>query len=141
MEDTRASERCAVARWDGGGGGCWCEDRRREPQPERRGGVDASPLAQHPWLLLRGGWDEFAPLFLDGKVESSSIWEWHRGWWEAAASQPDCVLLVHFEDLKADLPAELARVAAHLGLQRSAEELQAVAARCGFGAMKAATCY
>ena len=55
-------------------------------------------------------------------------------------AQPGCVLLVHFEDLKADLPAEVARVAAHLGLQRSAHELQAVAARCGFGAMKAATC-
>ena len=93
-----------------------------------------------PGFCWRGGWDEFAPLFLDGKVESSSIWEWHRGWWEAAAAQPGCVLLVHFEDLKADLPAEVARVAAHLGLQRSAQELQAVAARCGFGAMKAATC-
>ena len=93
-----------------------------------------------PGFCWRGGWDEFAPLFLDGKVESSSIWEWHSGWWEAATSQPDCVLLVHFEDLKADLPAEVARVAAHLGLQRSAAELQAVAARCSFGAMKAALC-
>ena len=53
-----------------------------------------------PGFCWRGGWDEFAPLFLDGKVESSSIWEWHRGWWEAAAAQPGCVLLVHFEDLK-----------------------------------------
>ena len=39
------------------------------------------------------------------------------------------------------MPAEVARVAAHLGLQRSEAELQAVAARCSFGAMKAGYIY
>lgn len=90
-----------------------------------------------PGFGFHGGWDEFVPLFLEGRVESSSIWEWHRGWWEAATASPQCVLVVHFEDLKANLAAEVGRVAAHLGLERSAAELAAVAARCTFEAMKA----
>ena len=61
-----------------------------------------------PGFCFAGGWEQFAPLFLAGRVESGSIWEWHRGWWEAAAAHPESVLVVHFEDLKADLPGEVA---------------------------------
>ena len=48
-----------------------------------------------------------------------------------------CVLWIRFEEMKANLPAVAKRVAAHLGLQRSDEELAAVATRCGFDSMKA----
>ena len=68
-----------------------------------------------PGFGFSGGWDDFVALFLRGKVESSSIWPWHRGWWEAAAAHPSTVLVVHFEDLKRDLKAAVGRVAAHLG--------------------------
>mmetsp|Transcript_29527 Transcript_29527/g.94345 ORF Transcript_29527/g.94345 Transcript_29527/m.94345 type:complete len:343 (+) Transcript_29527:24-1052(+) len=90
-----------------------------------------------PGFGFSGGWDDFVALFLRGKVESSSIWPWHRGWWEAAAAHPSTVLVVHFEDLKRDLKAAVGRVAAHLGLERSDAELEAVAARSSFEVMKA----
>ena len=90
-----------------------------------------------PGFCFSGGWDDFVALFLQGKVESSSIWPWHRGWWEAAAAHPATVLVVHFEDLKQDLKAEVDRVAVHLGLERSDVELEAVAARSSFPVMKA----
>ena len=45
-----------------------------------------------PGFCFVGGWEQFAPLFLAGRVESGSIWEWHLGWWEAAAAHPESVL-------------------------------------------------
>jgi hypothetical protein len=89
-----------------------------------------------PPFAFTGGWEEFAPLFLTGRVESSCFWEWHRGWWAAAQAEPDTILWVHFEEMKVDLRAQVARVASFLGLERSNAELDAVASRCTFEAMR-----
>ena len=89
-----------------------------------------TPFAWH------GGWAEFAPLFLDGRVESNSWWDWHAGWWHACQREPQAVLWVTFEEMSADLPAVAKRVAEHLGLERSWTELEAVARRCSFSSMK-----
>ena len=32
-----------------------------------------------PPFAFVGDWPAFAPLFLDGRVESSSFWKWHEG--------------------------------------------------------------
>ena len=79
--------------------------------------------ANIPGFGFTGGWEEFAPLFLSGRVESSSFWEWHRGWWEAARAHARSVLWVRFEEMKRDLLGVTRRVAEHLGLQRSEEEV------------------
>mmetsp|Transcript_2361 Transcript_2361/g.4912 ORF Transcript_2361/g.4912 Transcript_2361/m.4912 type:complete len:211 (-) Transcript_2361:237-869(-) len=89
-----------------------------------------------PPFGFRGGWDDFARLFLAGRVESSSFWEWHREWWAAAQEHRDAVLWVRFEEMKADLVGVVRRVAEHLQLERSEEEVRKIAARCGFDAMK-----
>jgi hypothetical protein len=89
-----------------------------------------------PPFAFAGGWDEFAPLFLAGRVESSCFWKWHQSWCDAAAAQPEPFLFVSFESLKAGLCEQVARVAAFLGLERSEAELSAVASRCTFEAMR-----
>jgi len=83
-----------------------------------------------------GNWEEFAPLFLEGKVEHSSFWDWHRDWWIAKEQNPETILWVHFEDMKKDLKKEISRVAAFLGVEKSEEELDKVTERCTFNSMK-----
>lgn len=83
-----------------------------------------------------GGWDEFAPLFLEGKVEHSSFWDWHRDWWMAMEANPGMILWVHFEDMKKDLAKEIKRISDFLCLERSDEEIAKVTERCTFTSMK-----
>ena len=90
-----------------------------------------------PPFAFVGGWEDFCPIFLEGRVESSSFWAWHRGWYRAATTHPGTVLWVSFEEMKDDLPRVASKVAAHLGLNRSQAELAAIAERCGFSTMKA----
>jgi len=89
-----------------------------------------------PPFAFTGGWEDFAGLFLAGHVESNCFWDWHYSWWEAAQAEPETILWVHFEVLKVDLHAQIARVAKFLGLKRSETELAAVASRCTFEAMR-----
>jgi aryl sulfotransferase len=63
-----------------------------------------------------------------------SFFHFERSWW-AARRRPN-VLLVHFNDLKADLCGEMRRVAAFLGIAVAAERWPALAAAAGFEAMR-----
>ena len=84
------------------------------------------------------GWDDFAPLFLEGQVESSSWWDWHRGWYDAVgAADTDAVLWVTYEEMDADLEAVARRVAKFLDLGVTDAHVRACVARARFGAMKA----
>ena len=58
-----------------------------------------------------------------------------RSWW-AIRTLPN-VMLVHFNDLKADLPGSIARIAAFLGIEADAPTLAKVAQHCTFDYMKA----
>ena len=76
------------------------------PLTTYRSPLHRSPPAAHDDLLalhVPAARSEFSRLFLDGRVESGSFWEWHRGWWAAAQAAPGCVLWIRFEDMKADL--------------------------------------
>jgi aryl sulfotransferase len=57
-----------------------------------------------------------------------------RGWWEAR-TLPN-VLLVHYNRLKADMPGEIARIAAFLGIEPSPAAWPAILDHCGFDYMK-----
>jgi hypothetical protein len=59
-----------------------------------------------------------------------------EGWWRLAAERPN-VLFVHYEEMLADLPACVDRVAAFLGETLSGDEREAVVFRSGFAQMKA----
>ncbi|MCF1707246.1 sulfotransferase domain-containing protein [Tabrizicola sp. J26] len=63
-----------------------------------------------------------------------SYWDNVRTWW-AIRDLPN-VLVVHFQDLKDDLPGEIARIAAFLGAKPDAETLQRITSHCTFDYMK-----
>lgn len=65
-------------------------------------------------------------------------WRPHVEAWLAAARGDARVLLVRYEDLKADLPAQLGRIAKHLAIELDEERLrERVLPRLTFGWMKA----
>lgn len=72
---------------------------------------------------------------------SDHMWwgSWPRhvaGWWKAARDH-DNVLFVTFEDMKADLPAVIERVAAFLGSDPlSSEQIERIAHKCSFEYMR-----
>ena len=66
-----------------------------------------------------------------------STWRRHVGSWLAAAESDPRVLLLSYEEMKADLPACVARVALHLGLAPSAELMATCLSRMDFAWMKA----
>ncbi len=62
------------------------------------------------------------------------FWENIRSWWEIR--QLPNVLLVHFADLKADMPSQIARIAKFLDIEVSEETWPAILEHCSFDYMK-----
>jgi len=62
------------------------------------------------------------------------FWENVRTWW-AIRNLPNLMML-HFADLKADMPAEIRRVAAFLGIAVNEAKWDAIVEHCGFDYMK-----
>ena len=94
--------------------------------PDRVGPPLPRPLADfreyfHEWLD-RDGW----PLW--------SFWQNVDSWWRAR-NEPN-VLLVHFTELKADLPAQIRRIARFLDIGIEESLLPRIVEHCGFQHMK-----
>jgi len=64
-----------------------------------------------------------------------SLWENVRTWWEARAL-PN-VMLIHFNDLKADMPGEIRRIAKFLEIDVAEATWPAIIEHCSFDYMKA----
>jgi aryl sulfotransferase len=79
---------------------------------------------------------------VDDVHEFFTWWLEHRGWFDHVASywahhgEPN-VLFVHYDDLKADLPGEMHRIAGFLDIEIADEQWPAVVDRCTFAGMKA----
>jgi len=63
------------------------------------------------------------------------FWENVRAWW-AIRNLPN-LLLLHFDELKADLPGSMRRIAAFLGIEIDEARFPAIVEHCGFAHMKA----
>ncbi len=63
------------------------------------------------------------------------FWENIRSWWEIR-ELPNLMLL-HFSDLKADMPGEIRRIAAFLGIPIDESQWPAIVEHCSFAYMKA----
>jgi len=73
--------------------------------------------------------------WLDGDGSPlSDFWSNYQGWWDAR-HLPN-VLLVHFNNLKADLPAEMRRIANFLGIEIEEELWPTLIEHCTFDYMK-----
>ncbi|MBI1181105.1 MAG: sulfotransferase domain-containing protein [Alphaproteobacteria bacterium] len=62
------------------------------------------------------------------------FWENVRSWW-AVRDLPN-VLMVHFDDLKRDMPGEIRRIAAFLDIPVDEDRFPAIVEHCGFDYMK-----
>lgn len=89
-----------------------------------------------PFLGFDGGWDEFVPLYLEGKVGCNHFWDWHRDWWIAKETYPENILWLHYEDMKRDLEKEIRRIVDFLNLDKTDEEINKVTKRSTFSSMK-----
>ncbi|MHB8529498.1 MAG: sulfotransferase domain-containing protein [Caulobacteraceae bacterium] len=78
----------------------------------------------HAWLQDGGG----------GGDEGASYWHVERSYW--AARRDANMLLVHFADMKADLAAEIARVARFLEIDHPPELMEEIAVAAEFEAMR-----
>ena len=90
---------------------------------------------------------DFWPDWIEGRVAPQNDWcdegeagshphfRFYQGWW--MYRHIENILFVHFNDLLADLPAEVARVAEFLGIEVSESEVQEVAHATTFKNMKA----
>ena len=87
--------------------------------------------------LQAGDIDEetFGNAIFAGASHSGQIWDHFLGWWEQRRN-PN-VLWVFFEDLVTDLPGEIARVAAFLGIAADQELLDAACRVASFESMAA----
>jgi aryl sulfotransferase len=81
----------------------------------------------HRWVS-----EGIAPGYEDG-MPNLSFFQFERAWWEAR-NRPN-VLFVHYNDLKADLPGEMQRVADFLEIEVAPAALGGLAEAAGFEAM------
>jgi peroxiredoxin len=83
---------------------------------------------------FKGTFDEFIERFLRGEVQYGSWFRHVRRWWEHRLD-PN-VLFLYYEELAADLPGCLRRIAAFCGLQIAPERWPDILERCSFAFMK-----
>lgn len=95
--------------------------------------IDAPPLSPPP-ADIRQFWHEWLDR-QDSPGNLSSFWNNLRGWW-AIRHFPN-VLLLHFANLKRDMPGEIRRVAAFLDVPIDEERWDAILEYCSFDWMKA----
>jgi methylamine dehydrogenase accessory protein MauD len=81
-----------------------------------------------------GTFDEFFERFLKGEVQYGSWFRHVHRWWERR-DDPN-VLFLYYEELAADLPACLRRIAAFCGLEIAPERWPGILERCSFAFMK-----
>lgn len=84
--------------------------------------------------LYKGSFDQFFDAFLAGRVPYRS-WFAHLAGWSKARSRPD-VLVVHYEDMLADLEREVRRIAAFCGIPIDETQMPRILERCSFAYMK-----
>lgn len=89
------------------------------------------------WFFEAGAipFDVFARDYYLHRPDDNNYWHHTATWWEAAAR--DDVLAVCFEDLKADLPAQVRKVAGFLGIALDADLLGTVVHQASFDFMNA----
>ena len=88
-----------------------------------------------PILRPADGPRQFFHDWLDGEVALWPYWPNVQSWWNIR-HEPN-VLLVHFNELKADLPGQIRRISEFLGIETDAALLPRIVEHCTFDYMKA----
>ncbi len=81
-----------------------------------------------------GTWDGFFEMFMAGKVVYGDWFEYTLKYWSLRKEQN--ILIVTFEDMKADLAQVVTKVGCFIGNEVSTENAQKIAEMTSFGSMK-----
>ncbi|XP_036361208.1 sulfotransferase 6B1 isoform X1 [Octopus sinensis] len=105
---------------------------------------DVAVSAYHHLFQLKfmyqydGDWNGFFELFLDGKLNYGSWFEYTQQWEKDIKDHPELpILIVKYEDLKKDPVSNVAKVAEFLGLPKNDQLFEDIADKCSFAKMKA----
>mmetsp|Transcript_52040 Transcript_52040/g.113228 ORF Transcript_52040/g.113228 Transcript_52040/m.113228 type:complete len:384 (-) Transcript_52040:66-1217(-) len=90
-----------------------------------------------PNFEYKGDFSHFSKLFAEGRVECGSFWEWYAAWEKAAEENPEGILWVTYEEMKADTASTVRRVAEFLDTPCDDDILRNVIGATAFDAMKA----
>ncbi len=104
--------------------------------PAQSAGVEPMPRCPEDIHTLWAQWINrgWFPWESDGWPHSGNLY--HTASWWAFRHLPN-ILFVHYADLLADLPGEITRVAAYLGIALGPERLEEITAAVGFEAVRA----
>ncbi len=107
-------------------------------QPKRCSCQPLSPYHRPASLFkYNGSWDHFLrKIWIPGKVESGSFWEWHHSWWKVYQLGSVDLLWISYEELLSEPEKSISRVAKFIGLEPTTELTKGVLAASNFQAMK-----
>ncbi|PAA46840.1 hypothetical protein BOX15_Mlig000454g2 [Macrostomum lignano] len=83
-----------------------------------------------PWP---GDWPEFVDMFLNGRTMCGDYFQVTSEWWQQR-DKPN-VLVLKYEDIVSSPQHSICRIADHLGIQPSTEQLACVMHNCSFESM------
>ncbi|XP_070206124.1 sulfotransferase 1B1-like [Littorina saxatilis] len=90
-----------------------------------------------PEYEYKGSWADYLDLFLTGKVDYGSVFDYMRDWERFIEHHPDFPLIVMtYEDLKEDPVREIDRLSQFLNKRQDRDFLQKVADACSFKRMR-----
>lgn len=105
-------------------------------KPDVIAGIDAVPERTGPPLGIAG--DSVVDYFRDWLARDGypwwPFWEHVRSWWQVRGLPNVC--LVHFANLKADMPGEIRKLAAFLEIEIQAANWNRILEHCSFDYMK-----
>ena len=78
------------------------------------------------------GWGRFADEWLAGNVENGSWFEHVAGWYQRSKEEDSNVLLIRYEELKADLDVSVRHIAAFLGMEARVKDLERIRTKTDF---------
>ncbi|BFZ18914.1 hypothetical protein BsWGS_21953 [Bradybaena similaris] len=91
----------------------------------------------HELYHYDGQFHDWMQLYLDGKVDNGSFFDYYMSWEKSINEHPDHpILVVKYEDMKRDLKATIRQLADFLNVTLSVDHVNDIAKMCEFGAMK-----
>jgi hypothetical protein len=83
--------------------------------------------------------DRYLDAFIAGRLTPHGTWRAHlQSWLAAEQERPTDILLIRYEDMRADTPAAISRLATWLGFDITDKQAVDVAERCSLERMRAA---
>jgi hypothetical protein len=87
--------------------------------------------------FYKGTWDDFFECFISGQIIYGSWFDHTSEWLRYVEQNPGNMLMLHYEDMREDLAAQIRRMGAFLHSALSPQAVAAIAAHCSFQSMSA----